>query len=493
MITNRIWWACGIASVMAVTASLAAQTPIDTTFTYQGRLTDGSQPVDGQVQFIFRLFNAAVGGQQVGPTLIEFDWPVTDGLFIVPLNFGDVFQGDKLWLDVRVNATQLTPRQLITAAPYALHAVNGGSGGGGGCEPCGPAGGDLVGAYPAPTIALGVVDSSKLALDSQSLSQVSGNALRVSLVGSSPTVIGGHANNEAPGLGGSVIAGGGSAGSPNRMLNGNADFSVIGGGIGNLIDAFGAFSVIAGGEANRITEDAQWGAILGGRSNEVRGFSATVLGGELNRANGNNSVAAGWESTANGVGSFALGRNTLAAHGGTFIWGDNCATATLQSTEANQWSARAAGGVRFFTNCAMTSGVQVGASGNSWSSVSDRAMKENFAPVDARGVLEALAALPMTTWNYISEGPEVRRMGPMAQDFWPAFGLGDDPMRISTIDADGVALAAIQGLYEVIKDQREVIDAQAETIARLERELATIGARLESITIALTTGMEVSR
>jgi hypothetical protein len=63
-----------------------------------------------------------------------------------------------------------------------------------------------------------------------------------------------------------------------------------------------------------------------------------------------------------------------------------------------------------------------------------------------------LAGIPITEWNYKTQDPSNRHIGPMAQDFYAAFGLSDDELYISPIDTDGVALAAIQGLYEIVQD-----------------------------------------
>ncbi|MBI5935382.1 MAG: tail fiber domain-containing protein [Chloroflexi bacterium] len=76
---------------------------------------------------------------------------------------------------------------------------------------------------------------------------------------------------------------------------------------------------------------------------------------------------------------------------------------------------------------------------------SDRHIKENFGKVNRSSVLDRLARIPISTWNFIGENGTVH-MGPMAQDFYAAFGLGTDDKHISTVDADGVAFAAIQEL-----------------------------------------------
>ena len=77
---------------------------------------------------------------------------------------------------------------------------------------------------------------------------------------------------------------------------------------------------------------------------------------------------------------------------------------------------------------------------------SDRETKQQFTPIDPQSVLAKVAQLPVSEWSFKSD-PGVRHLGPMAQDFHAAFGLGPDNRHIATVDADGVALAAIQALY----------------------------------------------
>jgi hypothetical protein len=96
---------------------------------------------------------------------------------------------------------------------------------------------------------------------------------------------------------------------------------------------------------------------------------------------------------------------------------------------------------------------------------SDRNVKEGFAPVDPRAVLAAVLTLPIERWSY--KGESARHLGPMAQDFAAAFGLGADDRHIFPLDASGVALAAIQGLHGLVH-------AQAARLARLEGELAAL-------------------
>lgn len=86
--------------------------------------------------------------------------------------------------------------------------------------------------------------------------------------------------------------------------------------------------------------------------------------------------------------------------------------------------------------------------------ISDRNVKFNRRSVDARSVLKRLAQLPISEWTYANETSDVRHYGPMAQDFRAAFGLGADERFIATVDADGVALLAIQALSKEVAELR---------------------------------------
>jgi uncharacterized small protein (DUF1192 family) len=124
-------------------------------------------------------------------------------------------------------------------------------------------------------------------------------------------------------------------------------------------------------------------------------------------------------------------------------------------------------------------------SGGSWSCSSDRNLKENLTLVDGSKVLAQLSALPVYTWSAKGGDPSVRHIGPTAQDFYAAFGLGHDDTTISTIDLDGVALAAIQGLYGLVQEKDAEIAAMEAEIAALKAENAKLNDRLAAIEQAL--------
>ena len=112
-------------SVLSQPASAA----LGTGFTYQGSLNVSGTPANGTYDFEFRLYDALNGGSQVGGAVSLGDVVVTNGLFTVLLNFGNVFDGTALYLEIGVRPgastgayTNLTPRQSLSAAPYAMFA-----------------------------------------------------------------------------------------------------------------------------------------------------------------------------------------------------------------------------------------------------------------------------------------------------------------------------------------------------------------------------------
>lgn len=107
---------------------------------------------------------------------------------------------------------------------------------------------------------------------------------------------------------------------------------------------------------------------------------------------------------------------------------------------------------------------------------SDRNAKENFSPINTSAVLEKVAAMPITSWRYKND--EATHIGPVAQDFHAAFNLnGNDDKRISVVDEGGVALAAIQGLNQKLKEKDAQIQDLQKSIAELKAMVAQLAAR----------------
>ena len=119
--------------------------------------------------------------------------------------------------------------------------------------------------------------------------------------------------------------------------------------------------------------------------------------------------------------------------------------------------------------------------GGVWSNASDKHRKTDFKDVDARVVLEKLAALPVREWRYTNECAGVRHFGPTAQDFQTTFGLGTDDKSIGTVDADGVALAAIQGLNQKVEGLKGELSRREAENAELKQKSGSLEQRLVAL------------
>jgi hypothetical protein len=101
---------------------------------------------------------------------------------------------------------------------------------------------------------------------------------------------------------------------------------------------------------------------------------------------------------------------------------------------------------------------------------SDRNFKEGFATVDEREILARLVDMPVQSWNYKGEDPSIRHIGPMAQDFAAAFGVGEDDKYINLVDANGVTTAAIQALYRMVQEKEAQISALRAEVGALKEQ-----------------------
>jgi hypothetical protein len=362
--------------------------PIDSSFTYQGRLTDGTTAANGNYDLKFSLYDASVDGSLVGtPTSITLaPVAVTNGLFTVTLNFGGpAFSGDARWLEIAVRTngslsahTTLTPRQQLTAAPYALFAPVAGSASsvpwtGLTGVPTGFGDGSAfwkIGGNSGTTFGPNFIGTT----DSQPLLFRANGAPAMSLWpnSTSPNVVAGSGfNGFALGKVGATVSGGGQSGLPN-LASGN--FTTVSGGAGNqaadewatigggFFNQAGAVSTVGGGSNNFATaafasigggtlNSAGYGAAVGGGQHNIASGSGGTIGGGLNNlASGSYStVPGGSDNTASGFTSLAAGYRARAAHDGAFVWADST-FAEFASSANDQFLIRAAGGVGIGNN-----------------------------------------------------------------------------------------------------------------------------------------------
>jgi hypothetical protein len=107
-----------------------------------------------------------------------------------------------------------------------------------------------------------------------------------------------------------------------------------------------------------------------------------------------------------------------------------------------------------------------------WQCSSDRNLKDKIRPVESRSVLEGVAHMPISQWSMKADAAGNNHIGPMAQDFYAAFGLGDNDKYIAQGDAQGVALASIQGLYQIVQEKDEQIRRLQTALGLLETRIA---------------------
>jgi hypothetical protein len=361
-----------------------------------------------------------------------------------------------------------------------------------------------------------------------------GNFVSNNVVGA--TIAGGGATNYSGSyLSNSVSGDFGTVGGGDGNRSGNLEATVSGGGAntasgqdatvggGFFHTASGDWATVSGGFEN--TASGEEAAVGGGLGNMSSGPYGTVGGGSGNTASGFAATAPGGSGNiAGGSNSFAAGQKAFAANPGAFVWADS-QNATYLSDRDNQFKIRAGGGVvmdvsgssglnpaallvnstsgngvglyvvetssdaSFVVNNAGAGSIIKGFNGGGApvfevvhdgtvyskgiALTSDRNAKQNFQPVNPETVLDKVAALPISRWNYKTDRPDVRHVGPTAQDFHAAFGLdGCDDKHISVVDEGGVALAAIQGLNQRVRQKDAEIAGLEQAVAELKRQEA---------------------
>jgi hypothetical protein len=376
-------------ALIAFAASALAQ---NSAFTYQGRLNINDALANGRYDLRFLLFDDANAGNQIGSEMLVSGTEITNGLFMVALNFGfSAFPGADRWVQIGVRTNggvlfiPLFPRQQITAAPYAIRAATAQSAGTlSGTLPSASLTGTYSravnftndanafrGSFSGNGALLNNVDAVTLnglsasafwtlrgnngtipgndfigTSDNQPLElKVNGTrALRLAPAGASPNIIGGYGENIASnGFTGVTIAGGGDINFPNRA---GGHYATIAGGANNT--SSGSSATVGGGLQN--TSSGNGSTVSGGSQNSSAAYGSTVGGGFQNVVTANNAtIPGGAYNLAAGDHSLAAGLRAKANHEGAFVWAD-AAGNDFASTGSNQLLLRASGGVGINTN-----------------------------------------------------------------------------------------------------------------------------------------------
>jgi trimeric autotransporter adhesin len=508
------------------------QAALTTGFTFHGQLVKGGSPYTGLCDFSFSLWDAASAGTQIGSTQVAPGLSVSAGVFATVLNdasqFGaSAFDGSARWLSIQVQCTgDATPadlgRQALLATPYASSVSAG-------------AGNSVVSAINDPATT-GKINSSRLGSDvllmNPSAAQVStGNADLgqpvinlsggTSTIGTYSTVFkfkvqndGGMLASGRLGIGTIPLSGdgyrlmwypfkaafrAGYASAAGEWDDANIGFYSWAGGNQTTASAFGAFafgdqSIASGVEAVAFGSSNKATGTVGlaiGANNIASGFASTAIG-FTNLAGGQGSVALGYRNVAAGDYSVALGYRASTAsctsvcdinnpplpiHTGSFVFADQSSTNWFSADGNNQFAVRASGGFRFRTNSTGSTGCDLPVGTGVFSCASDRNLKERFTTLNGEAVLSKIAAMPIQGWSYKDDPLKTNHLGPVAQDFFGAFGLGQNDKTIGLLDIAGVNMLAIQAL-ENRTSQVGVLEAR---VTELEAEKAAQQQQFDSL------------
>ena len=414
--------------VLAAPQRMAAQSGASTgTIAYQGRLADASgAPLTGAYILTFHLYNAASGGSPlweeiwIGANNVQ----VTNGLFNVMLGSitpipQSLFTGNNsLWLGIAVGSdAEMTPRVQLGSAPFAFQAQH-----------------------------------ANLADSASSLSGPGGSPANAVIVDGSGNVGIGAASPQAKleinGKGGLLRVWNMD---PYTMPTGSASISV------------GNTNAPAGG-SNSWFDIASYGD----------GYT-----GVLTSSHGGDALSQNRVEQLYSDGEAMIFANFLDKPFYFYQGGGYSSTSHVSLTIGGNGNV-GIGTTTPSNPLEMASGAYV-SSGGVWTNVSDRNLKENFTSVNDKSLLEKIASLPISEWNYKAENSSVKHIGPVAQDFYAAFNLGEDDKHISTVDASGVALAAIQSLDRQAKEQDSRIAALQQQNATLQQQNAALDARLTAL------------
>ncbi len=261
--------------------------------------------------------------------------------------------------------------------------------------------------------------------------------------------------------------------------------------MGNATKASGSNST-AMGQLSIASGEASTAMGVGTTASGIYSFAIGVnatASGNISTAIGDGTTASGYSSTAIGNFTTASGSNSVAIgssvstnnHTGSFFFGDSDPhNKGIRLTGVdNEFATRFNGGYFFITgDIGSDIGVRVAPGGNSWSAISDINRKENFEPVNGDDFLKKIASFNLSSWNYKGQDAKTfRHYGPMAQEFYAAFGkddygiIGCDTL-INQQDFLGVNLIAIQALEKRTEDLKKENDELKVRLEKLEKIIA---------------------
>lgn len=453
---------------------------------YQGMLSDRGQPANGSFDLQLTLYSAAQGEARLGSPVGFENVEVVNGQFQVELEAPAAAQNASAWLEVAVREghlggayTRIDGREKVILEPQI--------------STCWSTTGD-TGSNPAVNF-LGNTDNQTLVLSSPF-------GVRINQPGqlSGGTDLAVHARTTSGDADADInlISRTGKVGAVYvRDTGGNL---VLAASVGATVEVFSGLDSATQNDGRPVV------AIDGRLRSLAVGTGATDVSGGIwlddevaQRAylgRGNNSqnwtgvfTGSGWRFAAHDDGLVTINTTQETLSGADLVLaarpvgGD--ADSDLVFTTRNGKNGRVylndTDGSFRMNALSLTAGSAYLTMGNSaflsnggvWTNASSRALKEGFAAVDPAAMLRQVLSLPISTWTYKSS-TEGTHIGPMAEDFKAAFGLSGDGKTIATVDADGVALAAIQGLNAKLESENQALRAH---LARIEARLEALQAQ----------------
>lgn len=476
-------------AAMIVFLICSSQLIANSQFTYQGELTETGAPANGQFDMEFTLWNAATGGVQQGATVALPNVPVSDGKFTVQLDFGVSALGpaDGLrWLEIAVDGFVLDPRQPLSPAPFAvqtrgIYVDDANNVGIGTTAPANLL--HLRGSEATLRLDDASDANSYSLIDDASSGQLtitkhasSGNVLidinpqpAVNTEGAGIRLFRGTDTTGAKGL--SFYRGNNTTQTSAAIGvdEGDSYFQIDHGGGG------GKFGIgTAAPEVKLHVSNGDSGQAISSTTDFVveddqftRLQIASAGDAQISLTGGNGLVGNMQLNTVDELLSIGFGLAYMNLDGNSGFVGIRKPISVDYPLE-----------VGFDDTNGNGAHVTVG---GEWVNGSDRNSKEDFEPIDRHDILARLVHLPITQWRFKGEEETVQHLGPVAQDFHAAFGLGDSDRYIGTLDASGVALAAIQGLFEIVSEREGDLDRQRERNLQQARQIEELLARLQAV------------
>lgn len=505
MKTIRLLLAC--AAIATLNLQLSTAFAQGTAFSYQGVLSQSGATVNGSNDLTFTLYDAASGGNTVGTSNVVNDLVMSNGLFTVTLDFGaSAVNGSPRWLQIAARPgastgayTNLAPRQPITSTPYAIYASGANASG-------------LSGTISGSQIAPGAINTTHIASTvsfwDKSGSTISYTGGSVGIGTASPATrlhVSGDGFTDNGRL--TVETTGGNFGPQLRLKKGGSggeewvfvangpfngpvgDLNIVQQGTGQA-----RFTITTAGNVGIGTATPQTPLHV---NSPTYGFPAAQFevancGAPCAQTDFQEAIRL-WNQNNNGqVGiGFTVGGGSFASNAVPSVWLGTGYGDYGNSGSANDFKISTRTGTslndRIYLNGTTGNlgigknnpGTKLDVAGDvtcvALNITSDRNAKEQFKPVNTRDVLDKVAAMPITEWQYKQQA-DSRHIGPMAQDFRDAFTLGQDEKHISVVDEGGVALAAIQGLNQKVDEKDARIKELEKSVIELKQLVEKLAA-----------------